>query len=243
MFFLLGAATAILCSCSRSLTIFTARWYSVCCFTGIATLALLLLNFSVFPNVSVYRIDVVDGVLHDHRVLLSSERPSFAVLLLNARLWTFDSCILRLSKRSTQPSENLVFGDWVADAFPCASSEIVAHHFQTCPIFWCAMVPAPSNLFGNSKLYEWLNDLAAFINCHSSVLFWEGCQSAKFLSTSAENCSQPATFGTIITLSIDFAAFVFSDDLRGAGDCSQQHCVHLCWSLTFLDTVLSFCGR
>ena len=50
-----------------------------------ATLALLLLNFSVFPNVSVYRIDVVDGVLHDHRVLLSFERPSFAVLLLNAR--------------------------------------------------------------------------------------------------------------------------------------------------------------
>ena len=38
-----------------------------------------LLNFSAVPNVPVHVIDVVDGMLHDHRVLLSFERPSFAV--------------------------------------------------------------------------------------------------------------------------------------------------------------------
>ena len=30
---------------------------------------------------SVHVIDVVNGILHDHRVILSFERPSFAVLL------------------------------------------------------------------------------------------------------------------------------------------------------------------
>ena len=40
-------------------------------------------NFQLSQNVSVRVIDVVDGILHDHRVLLSFERPSHAVLLLN----------------------------------------------------------------------------------------------------------------------------------------------------------------
>ena len=48
----------------------------------------------------------------------------------------------------------LWFGDWVGDPFPCAHSEMVAHHCPTCPIFWCVMAFALSHLFGNSKLYE-----------------------------------------------------------------------------------------
>ena len=42
-----------------------------------------LLKFSAFPNVSVHVIDVIVGFLNDHRVLLSFERPSIAVLLLS----------------------------------------------------------------------------------------------------------------------------------------------------------------
>ena len=53
-----------------------------------------------------------------------------------------------------------------------------------------------------------------------NVLFQYGCQSAKLLSTSAKNCSQSACFGTTSTMNVDFAAFVFCDDLCCAGDCS-----------------------
>ena len=41
------------------------------------------------------------------------------------------------------------------------------------------------------------------------------------LATSAENCSQSASFGATITLNRDFAAFVLFDGLCCAGDCSQ----------------------
>ena len=54
-----------------------------------ASLAWRRLRFafvSAFPNVSVHVINVVDGILHDHRFLLSRERSSFAVLLLSGRL-------------------------------------------------------------------------------------------------------------------------------------------------------------
>ena len=53
-------------------------------------------SFSDLPNVSVHLLDVMVDILHDHRVLFSFERPSFAVLLLNVRWWTFDSWMFRL---------------------------------------------------------------------------------------------------------------------------------------------------
>ena len=78
-------SSCILWSCSRSLTIFTAKWYSVCCITGIAFPSLCYL-FSLFRTVPAHIIDVTDGILQDDQVLLSFERPSFAVLLCGVGL-------------------------------------------------------------------------------------------------------------------------------------------------------------
>ena len=119
---------------------------------------------------------------------------------------------------------------WLGRRF-CASSEMVAHQSPMYLIFWCAMVLASLDLFCNSKLYEWLNELAAVLICNLSVLFLYGCPSAKLLSTSAEICSPSASFGTTSTLSVDFAASFFFDDLFCAWDCSQLsrfYCLLFC---------------
>ena len=55
----------------------------------------LSLSFSL-PQCTSSRNWQVDGVLHDHWVLLSFERSSFAIHLLNVLLLILDSCILRL---------------------------------------------------------------------------------------------------------------------------------------------------
>ena len=169
--------------------ILTVKCFSVClCQHGTVC---ALLNFSALPNVSAHANDVVDGVLHDHGVLLSFER----VPLLNVRFVNFWFLYPSLfSQRSTQPSKNcLVIG--LATPFLVHLREMVAHH---------------SDLFGNSKLYEWLNDLAAFFSSHLSVLFLCTCQSAK-----------PHLQTTIISLNIDVAAFVIFNDLRCASDFFQ----------------------
>ena len=56
-----------------------------------------------------------------------------------------------------------------------------------------------------------------------------GCESAKLLSTFAENCSQSASFGTISTLSEKTSLLLFSfDDLCCARDCSQLSRIKCC---------------
>ena len=90
--------------CSRSLAIFTANWYSWCCFTGIVCV-LQFAWFSTFPNVSVHATDVVGGILHYQRVFFSFECSSFAVRPSCVRLGSFVVCNLHLfPQRSAQPS-------------------------------------------------------------------------------------------------------------------------------------------
>ena len=118
---------------------------------------------------------------------------------------------------------------WLGRRF-CASSEMVAHQSPIYLIFWCAMALVSLDLFRNSKLYEWLNELAAVLICNL-ILFLYGCPSAKLLSTSAEICSPSASSGTTCTLSVDFAASFFFDDLFCARDCSQLsrfYCLLFC---------------
>ena len=160
-----------------------------------------------------------------------SSVPSFAVFFF------FECSLMNMWSvyASFYPSDQLSLRNrsivwWLGRRF-CASSEMVAHQSPIYLIFWCAMALAPLDLFGNSKLYEWLNELAAVLICNLSVLFLYGCPSAKLLSTSAEICSPSASFGTTSTLSVDFAASFFFDDLCCARDCSQLsrfYCLLFC---------------
>ena len=86
-----------------------------------------LLNFSVFMNVSVHVIDMIDNILHCPQVLLSFECPSFAAVPLHVRLRSFVFCSLHLFL-SILPTFvlDLFFGDWVKDSFPCASSQMAS---------------------------------------------------------------------------------------------------------------------
>ena len=151
-----GLSPPVLCSCSRPLMILTAKWFLVCLYQHGDVCALL--------NVQPSRMSLLTLMtwLMAFCIITEFFPHSSVFFFWMSVLWTFDSCILHFFPAIHATFEKL-FGDWVGDSFPRASAEMVAHH---------------SDLFGNSKLHEWLNDLAAFFSSHLSVLFLSCCQSA-----------------------------------------------------------------
>ena len=164
---------AILCFCSRSLTICTARWYSVCCFNGRATFALCL----------IFRLPECICSRDWRDCWFSAWSPSsfliraFPVLQF---FFFFECSLMNMWSvyASFYPSDQLSLRNrsivwWLGRRF-CASSEMVAHQSPKYLIFGCAMALASLDLFGNSKLYGWLNELAAVLICNLCVLFLYG---------------------------------------------------------------------
>ena len=173
LFFLHKAALpAIPCYCRLPLTIFTARRYSVCCFTGMAFPSLC----SMFNPHRMYLFTLLTWLM-----VFSMITESFSHLSVPALQFYFcvsvDEHLIPVSfvffpgdPRNLR--KHLLFGDWVGDSFPGASSDMVVHHCPLCLIFWCAMALASSDMFDNSKLYEWSNDLGALLTLllkHSSL--------------------------------------------------------------------------
>ena len=172
-------------------------------------------SFSDLPNVSVHLLDVMVDILHDHRVLFSFERPSFAVLLLNVRWWTFWFLnVSSSSQRSRHPSYTILF------LVIGLATPLLVHLLKVdlLDVPWC-----------------WPRRTCSVIrSCTSDWMIWQpfSIVSWAFFSCTAvnppslfphlqKNFSQSASVATRSTLNVDFAACVFFDDLCCARDGSQ----------------------
>ena len=179
-----------------------------------------LLNCQPSPMHLFTEMDVIVGILHGHRILFSCKHPNFVILSIQVCFIFCPTINASFEKKSS------VW--WLGRRLLCASQDMDTQLSPTYLTCWCAMALAPSDLFGKSKLYWWLNGHLFQLYLERSLLE-RLSNRQKLLSTHAKIVPNLFLFGTTNTMNVDFAAFVFCDDLCCAGDCStvkiQRHLV------------------
>ena len=155
LFILLGVAPAIICSCSRSLTISRQMIIKTLLYWDSASFALPyfpLASMCLFTQLTWLTVFcmVTESCFH----LSIPALQSFFCMSIDEHfipvLFVFFQAI-----HATFTCD-LFFGDCVKDSIPCGSSEMVAHQCPIPSFFRCTMALSSSDFFDNSKLCEWL---------------------------------------------------------------------------------------
>ena len=154
-----GLSPPVPCSCSRPLMIWTAKWFLVCLYRHCDVCALL--------NVQPSRMSLLTLMTWLMAFSMITEFFSHSIVFFfpMSVLWTFDSCLLQCFPSDPRNLQKIVW--WLG--LRLLSSCICGNGRESFWLVWWHEV----------ELFEWVNDLAAFLSSHSSVLFLCTCQSAK----------------------------------------------------------------